>query len=324
MSEEILVLEVPAEEAGQRLDQYLAKKVADLSRTRIQSLIADQDVLVNDRAVKASYKTRPADKIEIEIPPPPVTELVPEPIPLDVVYEDEDIVVVSKPAGLVVHPGAGVTSGTLANALVSHFRQLSEAAGLIRPGIVHRLDKETSGLMVVAKNDVAHEKLAEQLRLRKVYKSYLALVMGRMDPMKRAGKIDAPIGRHPYHRTMMSVRPEGHGREAVTLYRVVETIGEFSLLEVEIKTGRTHQIRVHLADLGYPVVGDAVYGLGWRTKMKDQGVRSAVEKLGRHFLHAAKLRFEHPRTGQRMEFSSPLPKELDKLLTFLRARKRDA
>jgi 23S rRNA pseudouridine1911/1915/1917 synthase len=172
--------------------------------------------------------------------------------------------------------------------------------------------------MVVAKNDVAHEKLAEQLRLRKVFKSYLALVIGKLE--RAQGKIAAPIGRHPSRRTMMSVRPAGLGREALTLYRLAETIGDFSLLDVEIKTGRTHQIRVHLAYLGHPVVGDAVYGKGWHSKIKSQAVRSAIENLGRHFLHAAKLQFEHPRTGQRLEFSSPLPQELAELLAFLRRR----
>lgn len=318
MNEEILVLEVPRDEAGQRLDQFLARRIAELSRTRLQHLIADQEVLVNDRAVKASYKIRPADRIEIEIPPPPVTELLPEPIPLEIVHEDEDLIVVNKPAGLVVHPGAGVRTGTLANALVYHFNQLSATAGAIRPGIVHRLDKETSGLMVVAKNDAAHERLSEQLRLRKVFKSYLALVVGK--PERAQGKIVAPIGRHPSRRRMMSVRPPGLGREALTLYRLAETIGDFSLLEVEIKTGRTHQIRVHLAYLGHPVVGDSVYGKGWQSKIKSQAVRSAIEHLGRHFLHAAKLGFEHPRTGQRLEFSAPLPHELTELLASVRGR----
>ncbi|HXF04163.1 MAG TPA: RluA family pseudouridine synthase [Blastocatellia bacterium] len=318
MTEDVRVITVNATEVGERLDQYLARKVLTLSRTRLKNLIADQSVLVNDQPVKPSYRVRSGDIIEIELPPPPVLELIPEPLPLDIVYEDDDLIVINKPAGMVVHPGAGVNRGTLANALAYYFQQLPRAGGGIRPGIVHRLDKETSGLMVVAKSDLAHERLAEQLQHRQVQKLYQALVIGQVGPVGHRGRVDQPIGRHPRHRTMMAVRPRGKGREALTLYRVVELIGEFSLLEIEIKTGRTHQIRVHMAWLGFPVVGDAVYGRDRLTRIKSPEVRRAVDALGRHFLHATRLHFAHPRTGAPLEFASPLPRELETFLAYLR------
>jgi len=315
---EIRTLTVSASEAGARLDVYLTRALAELSRTRLQALIEDQAVLVNDRPAKPSYRVRAGDRIEIELPPPPTLELRPEPIPLTIVYEDEDLLVVEKPAGMVVHPGAGVSGGTLANALCFYFQQLSVAGGTLRPGIVHRLDRETSGLLVVAKNERAHEALSEQFSRREVQKFYRALVIGQVTP--REGCIAAPIGRHPVHRTMMSVRPPGQGRDALTLYRVLETIGDFSLLDVKIKTGRTHQIRVHLHSLGHPVVGDAVYGRALWTKVRDPVLRQAMVQLGRHFLHAYRLGFRHPRSGRKMEFTSPLPEELEAFLALARAR----
>jgi len=318
MNDDVRILTVARAEAGERLDHYLARKIPSLSRARLKNLITDHSVLVNDRPIKPSYRVRPGDIIEIELPPPLLVELTPEPLPLDIVYEDDDLVVVNKPAGMVVHPGAGVNQGTLANALVYHFQQLSEGGGALRPGIVHRLDKETSGLMVVAKNNLAHEKLAEQWHRREVGKTYEAIVIGRPGPLGHRGRIDQPIGRHPLHRTMMAVRPKGHGREALTLYRVIELIGDFSRLEVETKTGRTHQIRVHLAWLRFPVVGDAVYGRDLLTRITQPHVRRVVDGLGRHCLHATRLRFAHPRTGAPLEFTSPLPRELETFLAFLR------
>jgi len=315
---EIRTVRVSASEAGARLDLYLTRALAELSRTRIQALIEDQAVLVNDRPAKPSYRVRAGDRIEIELPPPPRLELRPEPIPLTIVYEDEDLLVVEKPAGMVVHPGAGVSEGTLANALCFYFQQLSAVGGALRPGIVHRLDRETSGLLVVAKNERAHDALSEQFSRREVQKFYRALVIGEVTP--REGRITAPIGRHPVHRTMMTVRPPGQGRDALTLYRVIETIGDFSLLDVEIKTGRTHQIRVHLHALGHPVVGDAVYGRALWTKVRDPVLRQAMAQLGRHFLHAYRLGFRHPRSGQKLEFTSPLPEELTAFLALARER----
>ncbi len=315
---EIRTVTVLASDAGARLDLYLTRALAELSRTRIQALIEDQAVLVNDRPAKPSYRVRAGDRIEIELPPPPTLELRPEPIPLRIVYEDEDLLVVEKPAGMVVHPGAGVSEGTLANALCFYFQQLSVVGGMRRPGIVHRLDRETSGLLVVAKNEPAHDALSEQFSRREVQKFYRALVIGEVTP--REGRIAAPIGRHPVHRTLMTVRPPGQGRDALTLYRVIETIGDFSLLDVEIKTGRTHQIRVHFHWLGHPVVGDAVYGRALWTKVRDPVLRQAMTQLGRHFLHAYRLGFRHPRSGRKMDFTSPLPEELAAFLALARAR----
>jgi 23S rRNA pseudouridine1911/1915/1917 synthase len=315
---EIHTLRVSAPEAGQRLDVYLTRALAEVSRTRVRTLIDEQAVLVNDRPSKPSYKVRAGDRIEVELPPPPVLTVNPEPLPLTIVYEDEDMLVVEKPAGMVVHPGAGVSGGTLANALCFHVRNLPARGEATRPGIVHRLDRETSGLLVVAKTGRAHDALAEQFARREVRKFYLALVIGRV--AEREGRIAAPIGRHPTHRTMMAVRPDGHGREALTLYRVREWIGDFSLLEVEPRTGRTHQIRVHMTWIGHPVVGDAVYGRALWTKVKDSALRQAMAELGRHFLHAYRLCFRHPRSGEMLDLTSPLPEELEAFLALARAR----
>ena len=315
MSNELQLLTVGAEAAGARLDAFVARELRDISRTRIQRAIEDGDVLVNEHAAKSSYRVRAGDQIEIDLPEPPPVELRPEAIPLNVVYEDDDLIVVDKPAGLVVHPGAGQEAGTLANALVYHFNELSGAAGRIRPGIVHRIDKETSGLLMVAKNDAAHEKLSEQFRNREVFKLYVALVYGRVSDAR--GEIEARLGRSPHNRTRMAVLRGGAGRAAHTLFEVAERYNEFTLLKVQIKTGRTHQIRVHLAHIGHPVVGDAVYGGGRDNMVRDAAMKREVRALGRHFLHSAQLAFIHPRTGHRLEFSSPLPAELRHFLALL-------
>ena len=315
MSHEAQLLTVNDDAAGTRLDAFLAAQIRDASRTRMQRAIEDGDVLVNERTVKPSYRLRAGDQIEIELPAPPPVELTPEAIPLRIVYEDDDLIVIDKPAGMVVHPGAGVESGTLANALVYHFNALSETAGRIRPGIVHRIDKETSGLLVVAKRDVAHERLSEQFRNREVFKQYAALVYGRVSAAH--GEIDARIGRSPHHRTRMAVRRGGAGRVALTQFEVAARYAEFTLLDVRIKTGRTHQIRVHLAHLGHPVVGDSTYGSGRENAIRDAAVKRETRALGRHFLHAAQLGFTHPRTGERLAFTSPLPPELTAMLAHL-------
>jgi 23S rRNA pseudouridine1911/1915/1917 synthase len=301
------------EAAGSRLDSFLASQMPEISRTRLRRAIEDGDVLVNDREVKPSYRLRAGDQVEIDLPEPPPVELIPEAIPLDIVYEDDDLIVVNKPAGMVVHPGAGVSSGTLANALAHHFNQLSSAAGRIRPGIVHRIDKDTSGLLVVAKNDFAHERLSEQFQLRRVLKIYYALVYGQVSP--ESGEINERIGRSPHHRTRMAVLKGGAGREALTRYEVEKRYDEFTLLRVRIKTGRTHQIRVHLAHIGHPVAGDSTYGPGRETSIKNAQARRAIRSLGRAFLHAARLGFEHPRSGKQLEFDSRLPAELESVLT---------
>jgi 23S rRNA pseudouridine1911/1915/1917 synthase len=303
------------EAAGKRLDAFLASQLADISRTRIQRAIEEGDVLVNDRAAKPSYKLRAGDQIDIDFPEPSPVEIVAEPIPLHIIYEDDDLIVVDKPAGMIVHPGAGIESGTLANALVYHFNQLSGSAGRIRPGIVHRIDKETSGLLVVAKNDVAHLKISEQFHDRKVFKMYVALVYGRVS--QSLGDIEANLGRSPHNRTRMAVLRGGAGRYAHTLFQVVERYTEFSLLRVQIKTGRTHQIRVHLAHIGHPVVSDALYGMGRDNSVQDARMKKQVRQLGRHFLHAAQLEFQHPTTGELLKFAAPLPRELTSFLGLL-------
>ncbi|HSB12070.1 MAG TPA: RluA family pseudouridine synthase [Blastocatellia bacterium] len=315
MNAETQLLNATVEAAGARLDSFLASQLAELSRTRIHRAIEEGDVLVNQRVVKPSYRVREGDQIEIDLPAPPPVELIAEPIPLNIDYEDSDIIVVDKPAGMVVHPGAGIESGTLANALVYHFNALSGAAGRIRPGIVHRLDKDTSGLLVVAKNDLAHERLSDQFRDRQVFKKYIALVYGRVS--KERGEIEARIGRSTHNRTRMAVLRGDAGRTAHTLYEVARRFQAFTLLDVQIKTGRTHQIRVHLAHIGHPVVGDATYGGARDDSIRDVATRRAIQALGRTFLHSAQLAFNHPRTGDRLSFTSPLPDELGLLLSQL-------
>jgi 23S rRNA pseudouridine1911/1915/1917 synthase len=295
-------------------------------------LIEDGDVLVNARTAKASYKLRTGDEIEVELTPSAPSEFTPENIPIEIIYEDDDIIVVNKPAGMVVHPAAGISSGTLANALA--YRFLNADCGLRnnkdviairnpkseirnpqfpRPGIVHRLDKDTSGLMVVAKSESAHENLADQFRAREVFKSYVALVHGRVS--QESGRIEEPIARDPSNRTRMSV--VRGGRPALSIYRVRRRFERFTLLDVEIKTGRTHQIRVHLQWLKHPVVGDAVYGGGRDKTVPDARLRARIAALNRQFLHAEQLGFRHPRTGESLRFSAPLPPELANLLDEL-------
>lgn len=298
---------------GARLDAYLAAHVADWSRSRIQRLIEDGDVLVAGHTVKSSYKLRAGDTVEVELTAPPPTEFLPEDIPLEIIHEDDAIIVVNKPAGLVVHPAAGIASGTLANALVHHFNQLSTTAGRVRPGIVHRLDRDTSGLIVVAKTEAAHESLADQFRAREVFKSYVALVHGRV--LQDSGRIDGAIARDPRNRTRMAV--VSGGRPALSLYRVRRSYDRFTLLDVEIKTGRTHQIRVHLEWLRHPVVGDAVYGGGRDKTVPDARLRARINALGRQFLHAEQLGFRHPVSNELMRFNAPLPSALAELLLEL-------
>jgi len=281
-----------AETPGERLDRFLAGKCPDLSRSRIQELIRDGRVKVGGVIVtKPALRLRGGELVEVEVAPRPPLEVVPSPLPLKVVYEDEDLLVIDKPAGLVVHPGAGHHTDTLANALVAYLGRAPTPDE--RPGIVHRLDKDTSGLMVAAKNEAAHRRLQADLKARRFKKGYLALVEGRLSPPE--GTIDAPVGRDPRRRTRMAV--VSTGRPAVTRYRVREYVGGATLVEVWPETGRTHQIRVHFASLGHPLVGDGVYGRSCPT-------------LNRHFLHAFYLGFPHPRTGRWLEFKSDLPPEL--------------
>jgi 23S rRNA pseudouridine1911/1915/1917 synthase len=309
-----LHLSVSADNEGERLDAFLASHIEGWSRARLQRLIEEADVLVNGHAVKSSYKLHLNDEIEVELTPPPSTSFAPENIPLDVVYEDDELIVVNKPAGIVVHPAAGVMSGTLANALAFHFQQLSKSGGAVRPGIVHRLDKGTSGLMVVAKTESAHENLADQFRDREIFKSYMALVHGQVE--KRTGQIDQPIARDRGNRTRMAV--VRGGRPSLSIYRVRKRFERFTLLNVELKTGRTHQIRVHLAWLKHPVVGDEAYGGGRDKTIPDHKLRSEIANLGRQFLHAEQLGFRHPRTEEEMRFTAPLPAELQAVLNEIK------
>jgi 23S rRNA pseudouridine1911/1915/1917 synthase len=328
-SEQLIAID--PSDAGKRLDAFLAERIEGWSRSRLQRLIENGDVLVNEKETKASYKLRPGDEIDIDLTEEPAARFEPENIPLDIVFEDEYLAVINKPAGMVVHPGAGVPSGTLANAIAWHFKSEppalaggffpprgdknppANAGGSDRVGIVHRLDKDTSGLIVVAKDEQTHEALAEQFRRRQVFKSYVALVHG--SPRDNSGTIDRPIARDRWHRTKMTVA--ANGRQALSLWKVRQRFEKFTLLEVEIKTGRTHQIRVHLASINHPVVGDATYNEGRDNTIANVEIKKAVEKLGRFFLHAKKLSFAHPKTGERLSFTSELPEELAQLLKLL-------
>jgi 23S rRNA pseudouridine1911/1915/1917 synthase len=304
---------ISANEARIRLDAYLASQIPNWSRARLQRLIDNEDVLVNGRPSKSSYKLREGDEIEVELTESDAITFAPEDIPLDIVYEDDALVVVNKPAGLVVHPAAGTHSGTLANALTFHFQQLPSGKSAVRPGIVHRLDRDTSGLLVVAKTEAVLEHLGNQFRDRTVFKSYLALVHGQV--ASESGQINQPIARDPANRTRMAV--VSGGRSSLSLYRVRRRYQRFTLLEVELKTGRTHQIRVHLNWLKHPVVGDETYGVGRDNTVQDARLRARIRHLGRQFLHAEKLGFTHPTTGQSMQFTAELPANLGGLLVTL-------
>jgi 23S rRNA pseudouridine1911/1915/1917 synthase len=328
MSEFPLTLTASPEAAGQRLDQYLAAQLSEVSRARVQQLIANGEVLVNQAAAKASLRLKGDEQITVVGPPhPPPLRAMAEEISLDIVYEDADLAIVNKPAGMMVHAGAGATDdarnrGTLVNALLHHFGTLSAVGGELRPGIVHRLDRATSGLMVVAKNDESHRRLAKQFSGREVHKTYLALVHGW--PKQDRGTIQSAISRHSQKRTRMTTRGFG-GREAVTHYSVQRKIdapyGKFALVELKIETGRTHQIRVHMASIGHPVVGDALYGAPAELRSQSNKRRAAgmpaTLALDRNFLHSATLELTHPRTKESLKFSRPLPAELEDLLASL-------
>jgi len=314
-------------DAGKRLDAFLAEQIENLSRSRLQKMITDGDVLVNGTQAKNSYKISETDKIEVELTEIAAESFEPEDIPLEIIYEDEFLAVINKKAGMVVHPGAGVSSGTMANALAFKFKiknenlkidtDLDEQSKIenlkSKIGIVHRLDKDTSGLIVVAKSDEIHEALSEQFRERQVFKSYIALVHG--EPEENAGTIDAPIAREKHNRTKMSVR--AHGRNALSLWKVKKRFEKFTLLAVEIKTGRTHQIRIHLAYLNHPIVGDETYNAGRDKTVFDLKIRKAIQDLGRFFLHAEKLAFTHPVTKEKLSFTTPLPDDLTGFLRVL-------
>ena len=288
---------------GERLDRACLARWPQFSRARVQAWIDTGHILVNDVAVKPAYRLRADDVIRLE--PPPVVELAvqAEPIPLDVVYEDGDLIVVNKPQGLVVHPANGATQGTLVNALLHHCSDLSGIGGVSRPGIVHRLDKDTSGLMVVAKHDRAHIGLSEQIAKKQAQRVYWAVIRGSL--ATPVGRIEAAIGRHPHHRQKMAVRPDG--KPAATRHTTLSTVSGYSLVELALETGRTHQIRVHMAHLGHPIVGDPVYG----------GDRHLPVKLAGQALHARELSFTHPVTGVALHFLAEPPSTMRKLLSHL-------
>jgi len=314
--QETIQIQIPAAEAGKRLDAYLAETINGWSRSRLKRLIDDGDVLVNENEVKAGYKLRESDNVEVELTELPAAVFEAENIPLDIVFEDEYMAVVNKPSGMVVHPGAGVSSGTLANAIAYHFKpqRRGGAESADRVGIVHRLDKDTSGLIVVAKDEQTAEQLSRQFHDREVEKSYIALVHGSVE--QNSGKIDAPIARDKHNRLRMRVAQTG--RNALTLWKVKQRFEKFTLLDIEIKTGRTHQIRVHLAYINHPVLGDSAYNEGRDKTIADLDIRKAVAGLGRFFLHAKRLAFIHPKTGLKMEFLQDLPPELEAFLALLK------
>jgi 23S rRNA pseudouridine1911/1915/1917 synthase len=308
-----VVVDVAEDADGTRLDRFLASILAGQSRSQVQRLIEDGRVQVNGRQARASQAVKTGQSVSVSLPEPVDTALVAEPLPLPIVYDDPDLVVVDKPAGMVVHPAAGHDRGTLVNALLHHVTDLSGIGGERRPGIVHRLDRGTSGLMVVAKHDAAHQELARQFKDREVEKEYVALVWGLVQAGRR---IDEPIGRDPVNRQKMSARAR-RSREAVTrIVRADRVAPGVTLARVAIHTGRTHQIRVHLSAIGHPIVGDALYG-GIHRRVP--GPLRAVQRLDRPFLHAAKLSFTHPSDGRRMTFESPLPEDLQRVVDELAA-----
>lgn len=293
------------EDVGTRIDVFLAENMENLSRSGVQKLIDEGSITLNGGKTKANYKLREKDVIDVEVPEVKEVEILPEDIPLDILYEDADVIVVNKPQGMVVHPAPGHTSGTLVNALMYHCGDsLSGINGEKRPGIVHRIDKDTSGVLMIAKNDAAHQSLAAQLAEHSITRKYNAVVYNGFN--EEEGTVDKPIGRNPQDRKKMAVT-EKHSRHAVTHYRVIERMEKFTLIEAQLETGRTHQIRVHMTYIGHPLLGDPVYG------PKNQPI-----KLEGQALHARVLGFIHPRTGEYMEFEAPLPPHFEALLERLR------
>lgn len=296
---------VTAEDAGIRIDRYLSDQCSQVSRSYLQKLLKEEAVLVNEKPVKSNYKVATLDKIQLAIPEAVELEIEAEDMPLDIIYEDKDIILINKPKGMVVHPAAGHYSGTLVNGLMAHCKEdLSGINGVMRPGIVHRIDMDTTGALIVCKNDVAHNSIAEQLKEHSITRKYFAVVHGVLK--QDEGTVNAPIGRHPVDRKKMSIN-EKNGREAVTHYRVLERYRQFTYVECQLETGRTHQIRVHLASIGHPLLGDSVYGPA-----------KSPYRLNGQTLHAGILGIIHPRTGEYMEFTAPLPDYFEDLLRKLR------
>ncbi|MDY2613559.1 MAG: RluA family pseudouridine synthase [Lachnospiraceae bacterium] len=291
---------------GERIDRYLSEEMEDRSRSYIQKLIKDQYVIVNQKPVKANYRLSLGDMVEITLPEAKEPDIIPENIPLDILYEDQDIIIVNKPKQMVVHPAPGHYSGTLVNALMYHCGQeLSGINGTMRPGIVHRIDMDTTGSLIICKNDMAHQSLSEQLKVHSIKRVYVAIVHGNIK--EDNGTVNAPIGRHPTERKKMSIHTK-NGRNAITHYKVLERFGEYTYIQCELETGRTHQIRVHMASIGHPLVGDQVYGPR----------KCPFPKLQGQTLHAKTLGIIHPRTGEYLEINAPLPDYFIELLDRLR------
>jgi len=301
-------MKVLCEESGLRVDSFLSSQLEELSRSQIQKLLEDGQVTLNGRPVKKNAKTNAGDEFDVTVPAPQEIGILPEDIPLDVVYEDSDVIVINKPKGLVVHPAAGHWSGTLVNALMFHCKDLSGINGELRPGIVHRIDMDTSGLLIVAKNDFAHQKLADQLKDHTLARTYEAIVCGNL--REDSGTVNAPIGRHPIDRKRMTVT-EKNSREAVTHWEVIARYPGYTHLRLRLETGRTHQIRVHMSWQNHPILGDMVYG----RKKPELGLDSQC-------LHARELTFRHPRTGEPVTVSCPLPDYFEQVLSTLRRREK--
>ncbi len=296
---------VAAEDGGMRIDKYLSMYCEELSRSYLQKLLKEQEVLVNEKAVKSNYKVSPGETVQLSLPEAVEPEIEAEEMDLDILYEDEDIILINKPKGMVVHPAAGHYSGTLVNGLMAHCRDsLSGINGVMRPGIVHRIDMDTTGVIIVCKNDMAHNSIAEQLKEHSITRKYYAVVHGVLK--QDEGIINAPVGRHPVDRKKMSIN-EKNGREAVTHYRVLERFKQFTYVECQLETGRTHQIRVHMASTGHPILGDQVYGPA-----------KSPFRLNGQTLHAGILGIIHPKSGAYMEFTAPLPEYFEDLLRKLR------
>lgn len=307
---------VADEDRGVRLDVFISRKCPILSRSQVKKLIDDGEIRVNESGVsKSGLKLRSGDVVAFTMREAQPSTVMAQDIPLNILYEDRHLLVIDKPAGMVIHPAPGHREGTLVNAILHRCDDLSGIGGVIRPGIVHRLDKETSGVLLVAKNDETHRHLSDQFKAHQVKKTYKALVFG--SPGEDEGVIELPVGRHPEDRKKMSTKSR-RGKDAVTRWRVVRRYGEVTLLDVDIETGRTHQIRVHLSNLGHPVVGDRVYGgLGRLKSVKDAALRSRLSVLPRQALHAWRIGFNHPMENREMEFTAPLPEDMQNLLDYL-------
>lgn len=299
-----MIINIDEKDIGKRIDVYLSETLEDFSRSQAKKIIDENAVLCNGKSIKSNYKLRNNDVLEVTIPEPKVLEAIPEDIPINIIYEDDDIVVVNKEKGMVVHPAAGNYTGTLVNALLYKCKSLSTINGVIRPGIVHRIDKDTSGILVVAKNDIAHRSLSEQIKEHTVKRCYVALTEGVIK--EDEGTINAPIGRHPVERKKMAIT-EKNSKHAITHFKVLERYPRNTLIEARLETGRTHQIRVHMASIKHPLVGDEVYGF-----------KKQKFNLNGQALHAKTLGFNHPRTGEYVEFTSNIPEEFEKVLKIMR------